>query len=208
MPTRWELHVSSWKDCTKCGLHGVRQNVVFGRGSVPCDVVFVGQAPGRSENVLGTPFIGPAGREMDNIIKDALAATPQVKFALTNLVGCIPLVGGVEKEPDIDSIKACAPRLVEFVSLASPSLIVCVGRLADTHTSPWYKLATKLLDPEGKPIPRVAITHPSAILKAQTSQQGFMRRRCVIAIRDAVEKYVTSPKPAEVPVWDSNSVPF
>jgi uracil-DNA glycosylase len=71
--TLWSAHVDDWKDCTRCPLHTVRSNVVLARGSIPCDILFVGEAPGRSEDALGKPFVGPAGILLDEMIEDALS---------------------------------------------------------------------------------------------------------------------------------------
>lgn len=187
--TPWQAHVDGWKDCTRCGLHRTRSSVVLARGSVPCDVVFVGEAPGRSEDALGKPFIGPAGAMLDGIVAEAFVGTA-LRVAFTNLVACIPIdpddvdaPGGVGEPPD-DAIAACAPRLVEFVRLARPRLIVRVGRHAQHWLSSGHRGAVKL----GWDGPFVDLLHPAAILRMPHAQQDHQRRRAVVVLRSAVEK--------------------
>jgi uracil-DNA glycosylase family 4 len=172
--------------------------VVLCRGSLPCDVLFVGEGPGESENVEGAPFVGPAGKLLDDIVEEALeqwqvpgtegAGYNSVRWAFTNLVGCVPREPGGSKatEPDEHQIRTCAPRLQELVTLACPRLIVCVG----THARDW-------LDPKHHPryrvdvpaeIPRAHIVHPAHILRSNVALQWMLKRKCVITVRDAVEE--------------------
>lgn len=68
----WKSHVAKWKDCDKCPLHLTRTSIVLAKGNVPCDVMFIGEAPGRSEDMLGRPFVGPAGILLDQMIERAM----------------------------------------------------------------------------------------------------------------------------------------
>lgn len=70
--TTWLEHVEKWRDCMRCPLSEQRSNIVLARGTVPCDVLFVGEAPGASEDALGQPFVGPAGHLLDQVIERAL----------------------------------------------------------------------------------------------------------------------------------------
>ena len=180
----YQLHVQNWKDCTRCGLCDGRLKVVLARGKVPCDVLFVGEAPGESENVIGQPFVGPAGKLLDSIIVRAIIGH-NVTYALTNLVACIPRddSGTKTSEPDSEAIKACAPRLVEFIKLCNPELIVRVGKLAQDYLTPGYKHSIKL-EREYK---FADITHPAAIIRANVAQQTMAIQRCVVTIANAVK---------------------
>ncbi len=66
--TKLDQHIADWESCTRCPLHTTRRWVVLGRGTLPCDVLFVGEAPGNSENDIGKPFIGQAGKILDSLI--------------------------------------------------------------------------------------------------------------------------------------------
>ena len=86
--TPYQRHREKWKGCERCSLYRGRRSVVLCRGKLPCDVLFVGEAPGVSEDVLGRPFVGPAGKLLDEIVERALDG--QYDYAITNLVACIP----------------------------------------------------------------------------------------------------------------------
>lgn len=155
-------HREDWGSCTRCPLHEGRAKVVLGRGKLPCDILLIGEAPGESENVLGQPFVGPAGHLLDRIIRSAVPDS--MAWAITNLVACIPRQDGSKvSEPDPDDILHCAPRLDEFVRMANPRLIVCVGKLAESwvigtkgrrHLLAWYNGAM------------IGIIHPAADRKS------------------------------------------
>ena len=167
-------HKSKWINCKLCALHERRQHVVLLRGRIPCDVLFVGEAPGAGEDATGRPFIGPAGRVLDRIIDESLQGN--FSHALTNLVGCIPIgeEGSKTAEPPKESIVACAPRLIEITKMCKPRLVVLVGTLS--------KKFFPLTD-----YPTTAIIHPAAIIRMDVSQQGLAVQRTIVQIQNAVE---------------------
>jgi len=183
----YQQHVQKWSNCQRCTLCKTRRNVVLARGKLPADILFIGEAPGRSEDVLGYPFAGPAGQLLDQIILRALvqAGKPDLRTAFTNLVACIPLDDGGTKtgEPLPEDVRACSPRLQEMVRIADPKLLVLVGQCTAGYTEPGKKAAVKF----HRPIPRLEIVHPAAILRASTAQQSFMVQKCVVQIRKAAE---------------------
>lgn len=132
--SNWQLHVEKWRDCSECTLCTQRNRIVLGRGQVPADVVFVGEAPGDSEDVIGQPFVGPAGKLLDEVIRLAVAGRERtLRLAFTNLVCCFPKEAKQtdNHQPAYEEIKACAPRLGEFIEVvARPEMVVCVGDLA------------------------------------------------------------------------------
>ena len=178
-------HVLRWIDCKRCPLCETRDRVVLARGRVPCDVLFCGEAAGESENVLGAPFVGPAGHLLDDIIQRS--APDNKRIAMTNLVACIPRDddGGKATEPDDESIEACRPRLEEFIALAKPRLVVAVGMLARDWLTQGYKYSIRL--PQPAP-PLIEIVHPAAILRANSAQQSLMVRKCVVTLTNAFAK--------------------
>lgn len=169
-----------------------RERVVFPRGSVPADVVFVGEAPGESENILGQPFVGPAGQLLDGIAEEALGGL--VRVAFTNLVLCIPYspdgVGKID-EPEPDHVTACKGRLEEFLRIAKPRLVVAVGACAKKWLAPGYKHSVKI--PNGAKL--IDIVHPAFILRMNVAQRGLARQRCVVQVRQAVEELEHGPIP-------------
>lgn len=181
LPT-WQNFVTKWKDCQACPLCDQRDRIVLARGQVPCDVLFIGEAPGEVEDSVGLPFRGPAGRLLDQIIERAL---PQgTTHALTNLVACFPREAKQRyvNEPERDEILACRPRLVEFVNLAQPKLIVCVGGLATEYVD---QTDTVLC---------CNIVHPAYILAHMPAvQKDYAINKCVVQVRSAVDKVSQSP---------------
>lgn len=88
MSGRYLAHRRKWKNCQKCPLCRSRGKIVLARGKIPSPLLLVGESPGESENVIGRPFIGPAGKLLDRILK--VAVDGRVDYAITNLVACIP----------------------------------------------------------------------------------------------------------------------
>jgi len=174
-----------WRDCRRCHLADGRKNVVMIRGEVPCQVLFVGEAPAHSEDVLGIPLVGPAGHLQDSITADALPEG--VTFAYANIVGCLSLDNGGKKvhKPDDTAVQKCSPRLREIVRLCDPSLIVCLGDVAQQ-----YLMHARNKVELDRDVPMVEVLHPAAIGRARIVEQGLMRQRVEVQIRDAVEKYV------------------
>lgn len=191
MKSRFQLHVERWGKGCGADCCGRATKVVLSRGKVPCDVLFVGEAPGKAENVLGRPFCGPAGHLLDRIIAKAMPSTMfspmgEIRLAFTNLVGCIPLDedGTKSGEPDVDSIEACAPRLQEFIDLASPRVVVCVGKLSSTWLKPGYKNPVTL--PVGVKV--VDLVHPAFILRQPLAQRGITEQQCIIRLSAALDE--------------------
>lgn len=173
---KYKSHKAKWIDCEECPLCEKRKNVVLARGVIPCDVLFVGEAPGPNEDVLGKPFVGPAGFLLDSQIESALeeaGLSPQkVRIAFTNLIACIPKSEETNvkfTEPPRKSITACAPRLAEFIEIADPLIIVRVGKYASKWVSHDYT---------------ADIVHPAAILRADKWQQGLANQKSIVTLRD------------------------
>lgn len=181
MPSRYSLHVEKWDNCLRCELGEGALNTVLARGSVPADIVFIGEAPGESENVCGIPFIGKAGKLLDYIIEEA-----QIKqrYAITNLTGCIPRDEDGDKlaQPDHEHIMTCSERVIEFIDICKPRLIICVGKLAEEYLDLSWKGRIKVPDN----ITRVAITHPAAIERGNPAQKPLMIKKQILTIQNAI----------------------
>lgn len=134
---RWAAGCGS-EECVK------RRSLVLARGKVPCDVLFVGEAPGEIEDRRGRPFVGPAGQLLDELV--ARSVKPGLRLAFTNLVCCVPRDGesGKAAEPAFDQIQACKERLEEFVALCRPRVVVCVGQHARKAFEAGYKHSVKV----------------------------------------------------------------
>lgn len=183
-------HNRKWLHCTLCSLQEHRNVVVLWRGQIPCDVLFIGEAPGESEDVIGVPFCGPAGRLLDEIIEAAIEDVLKVKskhmmqgkpiisthgrytwrYAITNVVACKPVdtsnpeSAGMIRKPTTKECKACQPRLEQFVEMAQPRLIVGLGLIAAKYLP---KLDCQF----------IKVVHPAALLRMNAAQYslGFKR---------------------------------
>lgn len=185
--TPYELFADTWKDCTNCNLCHTRKQVVLAKGTIPCHILLIGEAPGFSEDSIGVPFSGPSGFLLDSIL-DQAGATTDIDVAFTNMTCCLPLddEGTKVDEPDDESVHACSDRLKEFVALADPKLIVAVGSFAWGWLDPTYRDRIKF----HREIPVIDIRHPAAILRAPEVSKSLEIRRCVNTIREAIRDFI------------------
>jgi DNA polymerase len=112
-------------ECTRCGLHEGRKCLVFGEGNPHARLVFVGEAPGREEDMQGEPFVGLAGELLTRIIK-AIDLTRKDVY-ITNIVKCRP---PHNRDPKPDEIKTCFPFLVKQLEAIRPRIICALGTFA------------------------------------------------------------------------------
>ena len=188
----WQEFKSKWTDCCMCPLYETRHNICLCRGNIPCDVLFVGEAPGPSEDAIGQPFVGPAGKLLDKQINEALenSGMTELRLGFTNLVCCIPRQGagkGKFKEPPKECMDACWPRLKEFAHLCKPRLIVTVGDLSGKrlYGAAMFRHDDEPKQPEWGELDFVSITHPAAILRAEIVRQELMYHRSVVILESA-----------------------
>ena len=149
--------------CTRCGLCETRNNVVFGIGREDADILFVGEGPGEQEDLKGEPFVGPAGKLLDDMLS-IIDLSRQSNCYIANIVKCRPPRNRDPLETEQD---ACIDYLRNQVALIKPKVIVCLGRIA----------AKRLIDPEFRitrhhgqwternGIWMTAVYHPSALLR-------------------------------------------
>lgn len=201
-------HCQKWKDgCGSNLCSKPRVKVVLGRGSVPCEVLLVGEAPGMSENATGLPFDGPAGIVLDRIVKRSVG---ERTWAMTNIVGCIPLAEDGSKDiepPDMDSVLRCRARIEEFIAICRPKLIVAVGKEAKEYLEQGYKFSITV--PDGVVV--IPIVHPAWILRQQVAQRGYEEKKAVVQIASALRRMeegkVKLPEPVRTHNYD-DEIPF
>jgi len=179
--TPYQKYKAKWSKCRRCELCDQRSRVVLCRGKLPAPILFVGEAPGASEDVIGKPFCGPAGHLLNQIIERALDG--QWDYCMTNLVACYPRErkkAGIN-EPAEEHIETCSERLVELVRLCQPQLLVLVGKLPSKYV-PSQLLEKRLL----WTINYAHIPHPAAILRMEEQfRQDLAIKRAVATIEDA-----------------------
>ncbi len=121
----YELLVLEILNCTKCPLYTSRTKAVPGEGSLNAKLMFVGEAPGRNEDLEGRPFVGSAGKLLDSLL--TLIGIERSQVYITNVVKCRP---PDNREPLDDEVKACNPYLRKQISMIRPKVIVALGRIA------------------------------------------------------------------------------
>jgi len=112
-------------NCTRCRLHQGRTHIVFGVGNPQADLMFVGEAPGRDEDLKAEPFVGRAGQLLTKIIQAMGYERSDIYIA--NVVKCRP---PENRNPAPDEIETCSPFLFEQIQMIQPKVIVCLGNFA------------------------------------------------------------------------------
>lgn len=163
-------------DCKACQLYQFRKQIVPGRGIKPADLLLVGEAPGKSENLRGLAFIGPSGRLLDSIIKRAseVSGKPVPVYYITNVVCCRPTdsVGGPNREPTEREALACRSRLIATYSETKPKEVILLGKIAEKYCKKLWPAAT-------------CLSHPAFILR----RGGLSSPEFVAAVRSLVEVF-------------------
>ncbi len=113
-------------DCTRCKLARTRTHLVFGEGSERARLVFVGEGPGREEDLVGKPFVGEAGRLLSRIIENGMGLTREEVY-ICNVVKCRP---PGNRDPEREEIEACLPFLKAQLRIIRPEAICVLGRVA------------------------------------------------------------------------------
>lgn len=126
-------------DCHLCSLGETRTNLVFGVGNPHARVMFIGEGPGRNEDLQGEPFVGAAGRKLDSLL--SVAGLTRGEVYIANVVKCRP---PGNRNPRPEEIEACAPFLREQVRSVWPDVIVCLGNFASQWLLKTERGVTKL----------------------------------------------------------------
>jgi DNA polymerase len=150
-------------DCQRCKLAPHRTNLVFGVGDPNADLVFVGEAPGRDEDLRGEPFVGRAGQLLTEIITKGMKIRREDVY-IANIIKCRP---PQNRNPEPDEIASCEPFLVRQLALINPKAIVALGTFAaqtllKTRT-PITRLRGAWADYHG--IPLMPTFHPAYLLR-------------------------------------------
>lgn len=159
----WELLEHTCSACTGCGLCATRTNVVFGTGVRSADIMFVGEGPGEQEDLQGEPFVGAAGKLLDEMLS-IIDLSRKENVYIANIVKCRP---PRNRDPQDDEQAACYPYLQEQIRLVQPKVIVCLGRIA---AKKMIREDFRITKEHGTWILKdgiwyTAIYHPSALLR-------------------------------------------
>ena len=169
-PTRQQRAESNWIElkqavpaCTACALHKTRTQTVFGVGDENADWMLIGEAPGADEDRLGDPFVGQAGKLLDNMLA-AIGLTRAENVYIANVLKCRP---PGNRNPEPEEVAKCTPFLKQQIGLIRPKLIIAMGRFAaqtllatDASVS---SLRGRVYKYEG--VPLIVTYHPAYLLR-------------------------------------------
>lgn len=171
---------SKWSKCEVCPLHKHAKTHVLYRGVVPADLFFLGEAPGKIENKLGIPFVGPSG----DVLSATLAILSLNSYVIANTVCCIPwevLPGedhdGKIRAPLPDEVEKCLPHVKELITLARPKLIVSLGEVAKKHLA-------MISSQERYDAPTLHLRHPAYVLR-NGGKGSFEHKQMILTLQRA-----------------------
>lgn len=157
-------------NCKKCELHKTRKKIVIGAGTIFAPAMLVGECPGREEDESGIPFVGPAGRKLNESLD--ILGIARKNLYITNVVKCFPFYSLNPKE---EHILACYPYVLEQIKIVRPKLIVMLGSIA---TSFFLGGNPKITSLSGKIIEKyggylLPVVHPSYVLRKGMTTEAY-----------------------------------
>lgn len=172
--------------CTKCALHAGRTQTVFGSGHTAADLVLIGEAPGRDEDLQGAPFVGASGQLLTKILATVDLARDEVYIC--NILKCRP---PENRDPLPAEVAQCEPYLQRQLAILEPRLILCLGRIAaQTLLGTKASLASLRRTVHFyQGIPVLATYHPAALLRdARYKRDTWDDVRKARALLDALRR--------------------
>ncbi len=157
-------------ECQKCDLHYSRKKAVPGEGPSSVELMFIGEGPGFYENEQGRPFVGPAGKFLDDLL--ARAGVTREKVFITNVVKCRP---PGNNDPTPEELAACRGYLERQIEALNPRVIVTLGRFSMAHFLPNAKISNahgKATWVSGRLV--VAMYHPAAALHQPSLKEAVL----------------------------------
>jgi DNA polymerase len=179
----WDELEQGCQSCTGCELCKTRTNVVFGVGNRTADILFVGEGPGEQEDLQGEPFVGPAGKLLDDML--SIIDLDRSSCYIGNIVKCRP---PRNRDPMEQEQEACIGYLRAQIQLIQPKIIVCLGRIAAMKLiRPDYRITREhgqWMEKDG--IWMTATYHPSALLRDVTKRPEAFED--LLSIRERMRK--------------------
>jgi len=174
----WEGLRAEVAACRLCGLHESRTQTVFGVGSPDADWMIVGEAPGAEEDRRGEPFVGRAGKLLDEILRAVDLDRERVFIA--NILKCRP---PNNRDPGVDEAASCRPYLDRQIALVQPRLILAVGRIAAQQLlgsdSPIGRMRGQVYETGDARIPTVVTYHPAYLLRSPGQKRKVWQDLCL-----------------------------
>ena len=167
--TKWVKLEKKVSNCKDCELHKTRTQTVFGCGNEQSDWLFIGEAPGKDEDHKGEPFVGRAGRLLNEVIFSLGLKREEVYIA--NILKCRP---PNNRDPSQDEIQSCTTYLQQQIKMISPKIIIAVGRVAAQHLLntdlTMAKLRGTVHSYGSESIPLITIYHPAYLLRSPSQK--------------------------------------
>lgn len=179
----WETLESTIRECTRCGLCKGRTHAVPGIGDRQARWLFVGEGPGRNEDLQGEPFVGPAGKLLDNMMR-ALGLARGTSTYIANIVKCRPVGSdGRDRPPVAEEVAACMPYLERQIALIKPEVIIALGKTAAVSLLGLSE-DTALSGLRGKPHtyagrPLIVTYHPAYLLRKPADKAKSWQDLCL-----------------------------
>ena len=170
MVNSFEELEESIKDCKKCKLYNNRNNIVLGCGNKNAKIMFIGEGPGADEDIQGEPFVGKAGKLMNQAFKGVGIKREDVYIC--NVVKCRP---PMNRNPEADEIKECLDYLRTQVMLVKPQIVVLLGSIALKAILGEEYSITKARGKwvSQKNIEYMPTFHPAALLRDESKKINF-----------------------------------
>ena len=162
MNQAWQQLKQECAQCRRCGLGETRHHLVFGDGAEDARIMLIGEGPGEQEDLQGLPFVGPAGRLLDDMLE--MIYLDRTKVYIANIVKCRP---PQNRDPLHTEQDACIGYLRRQVVLMHPKIIVCLGRIAAMELiKPDFRITQahgQFFEKSG--VLMTALYHPAALLR-------------------------------------------
>jgi len=137
-------------NCTKCHLHKYRRNIVHGRGSLPCDICIVGEAPGMTEDLTGEAFTGRTGQLLDKVIHEVNQSSgfkPRIYFMNILFCRATDSIGGISREPESDETFSCSENVQKILDRTHAKHFIIIGDITEKFIKRRINHYTKLTHP-------------------------------------------------------------
>ena len=186
MNEAWTELKQACAQCRRCSLGETRHHLVFGDGAEDARIMLIGEGPGEQEDLQGLPFVGPAGKLLDDMLE--MIYLDRTKVYIANIVKCRP---PHNRDPQFVEQKCCSEWLRRQIALVDPAIIVCLGRIAAKAI---IKEDFKITQEHGQWFQRggvqmTAIYHPAALLRdEQKRPETFLDLKSIQAkVRELCE---------------------
>ncbi|HZW59932.1 MAG TPA: uracil-DNA glycosylase [Woeseiaceae bacterium] len=174
----WPQLAATVASCTRCALHRGRTQTVFGVGSSTADWMIIGEAPGAEEDRRGEPFVGRAGKLLDEMLRAVGCRREQVFIA--NILKCRP---PGNRDPAADEAASCRAYLDRQIALVKPKLILAVGRIAAQQLlgsdAPLGRLRGHVHRLDKPALPVVVTYHPAYLLRSPAQKRKAWQDLCL-----------------------------